>query len=133
MSLMDSFKSMVGKGLPKVEVKLKKTEAAVLESVKGMATITGGEYPVEIEKIVLYMQTLEENVETSKTHESSSKVGTITFNDYALEVGETIELPFQIKIPKSNLLTSTAIKNFVKVHLSISGQDTFGVCEIKII
>lgn len=133
MGILDSLKSMVGAGAPTVEVKLLKTQAAVQESVKGIATFTGGEYPATIDEVILYMLTTEEIKEKDKTKESSDKVGTITFNDYVLEPKEVISLPFQIKIPKDNLITSQAIKHFVKVKLDINGQDVSGVCEIKIV
>lgn len=133
MGFMDSLKSMVGAGAPKIEVTLQKEQAAVQESVKGMATFTGGEYAVNIDKIILYMLTAEEIKEKEKTKESTSKVGVITFNDYTLEPEEKIQLPFQLKIPKDNLITSTNISHFVQVKLVITGQDAFGVCEIKIV
>ena len=103
------------------------------ESVKGIATFTGGEYPVAIDAVVLYMLMVEDLKEQQKTKESTDKVGTITFNDYKLEPNEVITLPFQLVIPKDNLISSAAIKHFVQVKLDISGQDVFGVCEIKII
>jgi sporulation-control protein spo0M len=53
MGLLDSLKGMVGKGSPKVEVKLLKEQATVQESVKGVATFTGGEYPVTIDSVIL--------------------------------------------------------------------------------
>jgi sporulation-control protein spo0M len=103
MSILDSLKSMVGAGAPKVEVKLHKTQVSVQESVKGLATITGGEYPATIDKIVLYMLMVEELKEKGKTKESTEKVATITMNDYSLEPKEIITVPFQVKIPKNNL------------------------------
>ncbi|MCB1179904.1 MAG: sporulation protein [Leptospiraceae bacterium] len=133
MSFLNSLKSMVGSGSPKVEIKLAKEQASVQEHVKGMATFTGGEYPVEISKIILSMLMVEELKETGKTKESTSKVGTMTFNDYNLEPGEVITIPFQIKIPKDNLISSTTIKHFVHVAMDITGQDPFGVGEIKIV
>ncbi|MBP9887929.1 MAG: sporulation protein [Leptospiraceae bacterium] len=133
MGILDSLKGMVGKGSPKVEVKLLKSQATVQESVKGIATFTGGEYPVAIDAVVLYMLMVEDLKEQQKTKESTDKVGTITFNDYKLEPNEVITLPFQLVIPKDNLISSAAIKHFVQVKLDISGQDVFGVCEIKII
>ncbi|HVD97433.1 MAG TPA: sporulation protein [Cytophagaceae bacterium] len=133
MSILDSLKSMVGVGAPKVEVKLLKTKASVHESVKGVATFTGGEYPATIDEVILYMLMVEEIKEKDKTKESSEKVGRITFNDYVLEPKEVISLPFQIVIPKENLITSAAIKHFVKVKLDINGQNVFGACEITIV
>ncbi len=133
MGFVDSLKSMVGAGAPKVEVKLSKTKASVHESVKGVATFTGGEYPATIDKVVLYMLMVEDLAEKGKTKESTSKVGTITFNDYVLEPKEVISLPFQVVIPKDNLISSTAIKHFVQVNLDINGQDSYGVCEITIV
>jgi sporulation-control protein spo0M len=132
MGFVDSLKSMVGVGAPKVEVKLSKTKASVHESVKGIATFTGGEYPATIHKLVLYMLMVEELSE-KKTKESKSKVGTMTFNDYVLEPKEVISVPFQVVIPKDNLISSTAIKHFVQVNLDINGQDSYGVCEITIV
>ncbi len=133
MGILDSLKGMVGKGAPKVEVKLMKTSATVQESVKGLATFTGGEYPATIDSVVLYMLMEEELKEKQDTKESTNKVGTISFNDYILEPKEVITLPFQVVIPKDNLISSTAIKHFVQVKLDINGQDAFGVCEIKIV
>ena len=133
MSILDSLKSMVGAGAPKVEVKLLKTQATVQESVKGIATFTGGEYPATIDEIILYMLMVEEIKEKDKTKESTDKVGRITFNDYVLEPKEVISIPFQLVIPKDNLITSAAIKHFVKVELDINGQNVYGVCEIKIL
>ncbi len=133
MGILDSLKGMVGKGSPKVEVKLLKNQAAVQESVKGIATFTGGEYPVTIDSVVFYMLMTEEIKEKETTKESTNKVGTMTFNDYILEPKEVISLPFQVIIPKDNLISSAAIKHFVQVKLDINGQDVFGVCEIKII
>lgn len=133
MGLLDSLKGMVGKGSPKVEVKLLKEQATVQESVKGVATFTGGEYPVTIDSVILSMLMVEELKEKQTTKESTDKVGKITFNDYILEPKEVISLPFQIVIPKNNLISSTAIKHYVHVQLDINGQDVFGVCEIKII
>jgi len=133
MGILDSLKGMVGKGSPKVEVKLLKSQATVQESVKGIATFTGGEYPVAIDAVVLYMLMVEDLKEQQKTKESTDKVGTITFNDYNLEPNEVISLPFQLVIPKDNLISSAAIKHFVQVKLDINGQDAYGVCEIKII
>lgn len=132
MSILNSLKSMVGSGAPTVEVKLLKTQATMQESVKGVATFTGGEYPATIDEVILYMLTVEEIKEKDKKKESTEKVGKITFNDYILEPKEVISLPFQLKIPKDNLITSSAIKHFVKVELDINGQDAFGVCEIHI-
>ena len=60
MGILDSLKGMVGKGSPKVEVKLLKSQATVQESVKGIATFTGGEYPVAIDAVVLYMLMVED-------------------------------------------------------------------------
>lgn len=131
MGFLDSVKSMVGAGAPSVEVKLFKEKAAVLEEVKGLATFTGGEYPVAIAKIILYMLMVEEVGE--KTKQSTTKVGTITFNDYKLEPKEEISLPFQLAIPKNNLISSNNIKHFVQVKLDITGQDSAGVCAIEII
>ena len=133
MGILDSLKGMVGKGSPKVEVKLLKNQVSVQESVKGLATFTGGEYPVTIDSVVLYMLMVEEIKEQEKTKESTEKVGTITFNDYILEPKEVITLPFQLVVPKDNLISSAAIKHFFQVKLNISGQDAYGVCEIKII
>lgn len=133
MGLMDSLKSMVGSGAPKVEVKIFKTQASMQESIKGIATITGGEYPVTIEKIILYVMTIEELKEQNKTKDSSEKVGTASINDYVLDPKEIITVPFQIKIPKDNLITSSAIKHYVKVLLDISGQDVWGVQEITVV
>lgn len=133
MGIMDTIKGMVGAGAPKVEVKLLKTQASVQESVKGIATFTGGEYPATISSVVLYMLMEEDIKEKDKTKESTKKVGTISFNDYLLEPKEVISLPFQLVIPKDNLISSSAIKHFVQVRLDISGQDVYGVCEIKII
>ncbi|MDX1956964.1 MAG: sporulation protein [Leptospiraceae bacterium] len=131
MGILDSLKGMVGKGAPKVEVKLLKTQAKVHESVKGVATFTGGEYPATIDSIVLYML-MEENI-NEKVKESTQKVGTITFNDYVLEPNEVISVPFQLIIPKDNLISSSAIKHFVQIKLDINGQDAYGVCEISIV
>jgi sporulation-control protein spo0M len=133
MGIIDSLKSMVGKGAPRVEVKLLKSQASVQETVKGLASFTGGEYPVTIDSVILYMLMVEDLKEQQKTKESTSKVGTITFNDYILEPNEVISLPFQLVIPKDNLITSAAIRHFVQVKLDISGQDAYGVCEIKIV
>jgi sporulation-control protein spo0M len=133
MGILDSLKGMVGKGAPKVEVKLLKSSATVQESVKGLATLTGGEYPATIDSVVLYMLMEEELKEKQDTKESTYKVGTISFNDYILEPKEVISLPFQIVIPKENLISSTAIKHFVQVKLDINGQDAFGVCAIEIV
>ncbi len=133
MSILDSLKSMVGAGAPTVVVKLLKTQASMQESVKGVATFTGGEYPATIDEVILYMEMVEQIKEKDKTKESDEKVGKITFNDYVLEPKEVISLPFQIKIPKDNLITSDAIKHFVKVKLAINGQNVSGVCEIKIV
>jgi sporulation-control protein spo0M len=133
MGFLDSIKSRVGAGAPTVEVKLLKTQAAMQESVKGVATFTGGEYPATIDEVLLYMLTVEEIKEKDKFKESSDKIGTITFNDYVLEPKEVITLPFQVKIPKDNLITSQAIKHYVKVKLDINGKDVAGVCEIKIV
>ncbi len=133
MGIIDSLKGMVGKGAPKVEVKLLKNQANVQESVKGIATLTGGEYPVTIDSVVLYMLMVEEIKEKETSKESTEKVGTMTFNDYVLEPKEVISIPFQVIIPKDNLISSAAIKHFVQVKLDINGQDAFGVCEIKII
>ncbi len=124
---------MVGAGAPKVEVKLLKTQATMQESVKGVATFTGGEYPATIDEIVLFMLMVEEIKEKDKTKESTDKVGRITFNDYVLDPKEVIAIPFQIKIPKDNLITSEAIKHFVKIELDINGQNVSGACEIKIV
>jgi sporulation-control protein spo0M len=124
---------MVGVGAPKVEVKLLKTQASMQESVKGSATFTGGEYPATIDEIVLRMLTIEEIKEKDKKKESTEKVGKITFNDYLLEPKEVIVIPFQIKIPKDNLITSTAIKHYVQVELVINGQNVSGACEIHIL
>jgi sporulation-control protein spo0M len=132
MSILNSLKSMVGSGAPKVEVKLLKTQAVVQETVKGVATFTGGEYPATIDRIVLYMLRVETLVEKDKTKESNDKVGSMTFNDYVLEPKEVITVPFQIKIPKDNLITSSAIKHYVQVELDINGQDVAGVCEIVV-
>jgi sporulation-control protein spo0M len=133
MSILNSLKSMVGAGAPTVEVKLLKTEARVQESVKGIATFTGGEYPATIDQVVLYMQMVEEIPGKDKTKESTDKVGSISFNDYVLDPKEVISLPFQIKVPKDNLITSAAIKHYVRVKLDINGQDSEGVCELKIV
>lgn len=133
MSILNSLKSMVGAGAPTVEVKLLKTEARVQETVKGIATFTGGEYPATIDQVVLYIQRVEEIPDKDKTKESSDKVGAISFNDYVLDPKEVISLPFQVKVPKDNLITSTAIKHYVKVRLDINGQDSEGVCELKIV
>ena len=123
MGILDSLKGMVGKGSPKVEVKLLKSQATVQESVKGIATFTGGEYPVAIDAVVLYMLMVEDLKEQQKTKESTDKVGTITFNDYKLEPNEVITLPFQLVIPKDNLISSAAIKHFVQVTtLCLIGQ-----------
>lgn len=123
---------MVGVGAPKVEVKLAKSEAVIHEAVKGVVTISGGEYETKIDRILLYMLTVEELKEKNDTKESTNKVGTITFNDYNLVPGESISVPFQIVIPKNNLITSSSIKHYVKVSLDIPGKDVFGVCEITI-
>ena len=133
MSIIDSLKSMVGSGAPRVEVKIFKSQASMQESVKGLVSITGGEYPVTIEKIILYILTIEELKEQSKIKESDEKVGVVSVNDYILEPGELISVPFQLKIPKNNLITSSAIKHFVKVLLDITGQDVYGVTEINIV
>ncbi len=133
MGILDSLKGMVGKGAPKVEVKLLKNQANVQESLKGIATLTGGEYPVTIDSVVLYMLMVEEIKEKETSKESTEKVGTMTFNDYVLEPKEVISIPFQVMIPKDNLISSAAIKHFVQVKLDINGQDVYGVCEIKII
>lgn len=133
MGILDSLKSMVGKGAPKVELKLQKNQATVQESVKGLATITGGEYPATIDSLVFYILTEQEIKEKEKTEESTKKIATMTFNDYNLEPKEVITVPFQIIIPKDNLISSTAIKHFVQLKLDINGQDSFGVCEIKIV
>jgi sporulation-control protein len=132
MGFLDSLKSMVGSGAPKVEVKLAKSQASVLESVKGVITITGGEYDTNIERLVLYMLTKEVDKEKNKEKESDEKVGSMTFNEYKLEPKEVISVPFQLVIPKDNLITSAAISHFVKISLDIPGKDVFGVCEIKI-
>jgi sporulation-control protein len=132
MGFLDSLKSMVGSGAPKVEVKLAKTEASVQESVKGVITITGGEYDTNIDRLVLYMLTREVIKEKNKEDESDDKVGSMTFNEYKLEPKEVITVPFQIVIPKSNLITSESITHYVKISLDIPGKDVFGVCEIKI-
>ncbi len=133
MSILNSLKSIVGAGAPKVEVKLLKSQASVQESVKGIASFTGGEYPATIDQIVLYMLMTEEVKEKDKIKESSEKIGTISFNDYVLEPGEVITVPFQIKIPKNNLITSAAIRHHVRVRLSINGKDAEGTCEIIIV
>lgn len=133
MGILNSLKSMVGVGAPKVEVKLLKTQAKMQESVKGVATFTGGEYPATIDEIVLRMLTVEEIQEKDKKKESTEKIGRITFNDYVLEPKEVIAIPFQVVIPKDNLITSTAIKHFVQVELDINGQDVSGNCEIHIL
>jgi sporulation-control protein spo0M len=133
MGILDSLKGMVGAGAPKVEVKLLKNQATVQESLKGIATFTGGEYPVTIDSVVFYMLMVEEIKEKETTNESTDKVGTMTFNDYVLEPKEVISIPFQVIIPKDNLISSAAIKHFVQVKLDINGQDAYGVCEIKII
>jgi sporulation-control protein spo0M len=133
MGFIDSLKGMVGKGSPKVEVKLLKQQATVQESVKGLATFTGGEYPVTIDSIILSMLMVEELKEKQTTKESIEKVGKISFNDYILEPKEIISLPFQLVIPKDNLISSAAIKHYVQVKLDINGQDVFGVSEIKIV
>ncbi len=133
MSILNSLKSMVGAGAPTVEVKLLKTQASMQETVKGVATFTGGEYPATIDEVLLYMEMVEEIKEKDKKKESTDKVGTISFNDYILDPKEVITLPFQIKIPKDNLITSEAIKHFVKVKLAINGQNVSGQCEIKIV
>jgi sporulation-control protein spo0M len=133
MGLMNSIKGMVGKGMPKVEVKLAKAQASVQENVKGVATFTGGEYPVNISAVVLSMLMEEELKEKEKMKESVQKVATITFNGYTLEPREVISLPFQLVVPKGNLISSAAIKHFVQVRLDINGQDAVGVCEIIII
>ncbi|MBK6606448.1 MAG: sporulation protein [Leptospiraceae bacterium] len=133
MGILDSLKGMVGKGSPKVEVKLLKEQATVQESVKGVATFTGGEYPVTIDSVILLMLMVEDIKEKQTTKESTEKVGKITFNDYILEPKEVISLPFQLVIPKDNLISSAAIKHYVQVQLDINGQDVFGVCEIKIV
>ncbi len=133
MGILDSLKSVVGKGAPIVEVKLQKNQASVQESVKGHAIITGGEYPVKIDSLVFYMLMEEEIKEKDKTDESSKKIATMSFNDYNLEPKEVITVPFQVVIPKDNLITSNAIKHFIQLKLDISGQDSFGVYEIKIV
>ena len=114
MGLLDSLKGMVGKGSPKVEVKLLKEQATVQESVKGVATFTGGEYPVTIDSVILSMLMVEELKEKQTTKESTDKVGKITFNDYILEPKEVISLPFQVVIPKNNLISSTAINIIIR-------------------
>lgn len=133
MGFIDSLKSMVGSGSPTVEVKLFKNKASMQESVKGIATFIGGEYPVTIEKIILYILTVEELKDQNKTKESDEKVGIVSLNDYVLEPKEVITVPFQLKIPKDNLITSSAIKHYVKVLLDISGQDVWGVQEITVV
>ena len=133
MSIIDSLKSMVGSGAPGVEVKLFKQEASVQESVKGQAILSGGEYPVTIEKIIIYVLTIEDLKEQNKTKESNEKVGIVSINDYLLEPKEIIIVPFQLKIPKNNLITSSSIKHYIKVLLDISGQDVWGIHEIKIL
>lgn len=133
MSIIDSLKSMVGSGAPGVEVKLFKQEASVQESVKGQATLSGGEYPVTIEKIIIYVLTIEDLKEQNKTKESNEKVGIVSINDYLLEPKEIIIVPFQLKIPKNNLITSSSIKHYIKILLDISGQDVWGIHEIKIL
>jgi hypothetical protein len=52
------------------------------------------------------MLMVEDIKEKQTTKESTDKVGKITFNDYILEPKEVISLPFQIVIPKSNLISS---------------------------
>jgi sporulation-control protein spo0M len=133
MSILDSLKSIVGAGSPKVEVRLLKNQVSIQESLKGIATVTGGEYPVTIDSVVLYMLMEEEIKESEKTKESKTKVGTMTYNDYILEPKEIISIPFQVIIPKDNLISSMAIKHFLQVKLAITGHDVFGVCEIKIV
>lgn len=133
MGFMDSLKSMVGAGAPGVEVKLLKEKASVQEPVKGIAVLTGGEYPVTIDKVILQMLMVEEIPGKDKPKETLVKVGTMTMNDFILDPKEKVSLPFQVKIPKDNLISSNSIKHYVQVTLDVSGQDPFGVCEIQVI
>ncbi|MCU0428831.1 MAG: sporulation protein [Cytophagaceae bacterium] len=132
MGFLDTLKSMVGSGAPTVEVKLQKTQASVMESVKGTITVTGGEYDTSIERFNLYVLSKEVHPEKKKESESEDKVGSISFNEYLLAKKEVIQLPFQVIIPKDNLLSSAAITNYIKVSIDIPGKDVFGVSEIKI-
>jgi sporulation-control protein spo0M len=133
MSFLNTLKSMVGKGAPKVEVKLLNPRAAIQEVVKGTAQITGGEYQVKISKLILSILTVEEVAGKDKPKDSTNKVGSMTYNDYQLEPGEIITVPFQVIIPRGNLITSTAVKHYVQITLDITGQDSFGVCEVTIV
>lgn len=65
-----------------------------------------------------------------KTKESDEKVGILTINDYVLEPKEVITIPFQMKIPKDNLITSSAIKHYVKVLIEIKGQNVFELAKL---
>lgn len=133
MSILNTFKSMVGSGAPSMEVTLKATSAAVQEAVKGSIKITGGDYNSDVDRIIFYMVTEEWIKDKDKKREEDSRLCVISFNDYTLTPGEVIEVPFQVRVPKSNLLSSEAIKNFIKAKLDIPGKDVWGMAEIKVV
>jgi sporulation-control protein spo0M len=55
MGIINSFKSMLGSGAPEVKVALKNTESPVGGFVKGIVTITGGDYETKIDELDLYL------------------------------------------------------------------------------
>ena len=101
MGILDSLKGMVGKGSPKVEVKLLKEQATVQESVKGVATFTGGEYPVTIDSVILLMLMVEDIKEKQTTKESKYPVTgcTVCNSSLILVYGDSQTLvPWQQKM-----------------------------------
>jgi sporulation-control protein len=133
MGIINSLKSMVGSGAPEVKVVLKNTESPVGGFVKGIVTITGGDYETKIDELDLYLLRKEDLKDKKETKESTTKLGSMGYNDYNLVPKEEISIPFQVEIPKNALITSQAMTNFIKISIDISGKDAFGACEIKIV
>jgi sporulation-control protein spo0M len=133
MGIINSFKSMVGSGAPEVKVSLKNFESPVGGFVKGIVIITGGDYETKIDQLDMYLLRKEDLKDKKEAKEVSTKLGRITYNNYNLIPKEEISIPFQVEIPKNALTTSQAMTNFIKISLDISGKDSFGMTEVKII
>ena len=101
--------------------------------VKGKITISGGEYPTDIDKLCIYFWESRFEKEKQRFNESKKRIAKLTMNNYTLEVGENITVPFMVVIPKDVSPTADTLRHKLMVEVDVSGKSGWAEVAITII
>ncbi|MEK3808575.1 sporulation protein [Metabacillus sp. SLBN-84] len=122
MSFFNKILSSVGIGAAKVDARLASDRIALMDEVKGIIHVQGGNVEQQIDEIYLSLQTSYLKETDDKKYYQNATITKIKINEpFVIMANEVKEIPFAFQLPSDTPITLGSSKVWLETGLDIKG------------